>query len=83
LYLIQSGNWALAVDAVRGRYLSEGHQTVNPPTEIEADGERMAAALLIPMRRNDVEAGFKRWLHHVQTGQKRGQSDERRERVEV
>jgi CRISPR-associated protein Csx17 len=62
LHLIRSGDWAQAIDATRARYLAEGRRTVTPPTEIEADGERMAAALLIPMRTADVACGFERWL---------------------
>jgi CRISPR-associated protein Csx17 len=62
LYLIRSGDWSQAVDAARARYLAEGLRTITPPAEIDADGERMAAALLIPMRSADVEAGFERWL---------------------
>jgi CRISPR-associated protein Csx17 len=62
LHLIRSGDWAQAIDAARARYLAEGRRTVTPPREIEADGERMAAALLIPMRSADVACGFERWL---------------------
>jgi CRISPR-associated protein Csx17 len=62
LYLIRSGDWARAVDAARARYLAEGVRTIAPPAEIDADGARMAAALLIPMRSADVEAGFERWM---------------------
>jgi CRISPR-associated protein Csx17 len=62
LYFIRSGDWSQAVDAARNRYLAEGIRTITPPAEIEADGERMAAALLIPMLRADVEAGFERWM---------------------
>jgi CRISPR-associated protein Csx17 len=62
LYLIQSGDWAQAIDAARARYLAEGRRTISPPAEIDADGEPMAAALLIPMRSADVAAGFERWM---------------------
>jgi CRISPR-associated protein Csx17 len=62
LYLIRSGDWARALGAARARYLAEGCRTITPPAEIETDGERMAAALLIPMRNEDVADGFKRWL---------------------
>ena len=62
LQLIRSGNWAQAIDAARARYSAEGRRTVTPPTETEADGERMAAALLIPMRSSDVARGIERWL---------------------
>lgn len=62
LHLIRSGDWAQAVDAARGRYLAEGIRIITPPAEMDVDGERMAAALLIPMRSADVEAGFERWM---------------------
>jgi CRISPR-associated protein Csx17 len=62
LHLIRSGDWAQAIDAARARYLAEGWRTITPPTEIEADSERMVAALLIPMRSADVAGGFERWL---------------------
>jgi len=74
LYLIRSGDWAQALEAARGRYLAEGCRTVKPPTEIEADGERMAAVLLIPMGSDHVTAGFARWL------EPRGGRAEREER---
>jgi CRISPR-associated protein Csx17 len=62
LHLIRSGDWAQAIDAARARYLAAGRQTITPPAEIEADGERMAAALLIPTRSADVSGGIARWL---------------------
>ena len=62
LYLIRSGDWKQAIDAARARYLAEGRRTITPPADIEAEGERIAAALLIPMRSADVAAGFERWM---------------------
>jgi CRISPR-associated protein Csx17 len=62
LYLIRSGDWSQAVEAARTRYLAEGIRIITPPAEMDVDGERMAAALLIPMRSVDVEAGFERWM---------------------
>jgi len=62
LHLIRSSDWVQAVDAVRARYLAEGRRTVAPPVEIDADGERVAAALLIPMQTADVAGGIERWL---------------------
>jgi len=62
LHLIRSSDWVQAVDAARARYLAEGRRTIAPPVEIDADGERVAAALLIPMRSADVAGGIERWL---------------------
>jgi CRISPR-associated protein Csx17 len=62
LHLIRSGDWAQAINVARARYLAEGRRTITPPREIQADSERMAAALLIPMRSADVAGGFERWL---------------------
>ncbi len=72
LYLIRSGDWAQAIEAVRTRYLAEGHRTIAPPVDIEADGERMAAALLIPMRDVDVAAGIERWMEPSVAKEERG-----------
>jgi CRISPR-associated protein Csx17 len=62
LHLVRSSDWVEAVGAARARYLAEGLRTIAPPAEIEADGERIAAALLIPMRSSDVARGIERWL---------------------
>jgi CRISPR-associated protein Csx17 len=72
LYLIRCGDWPQAIAAARMRYLAEGCRTIDPPPGIEADGERMAAALLIPMRDVDVAAGIKRWMESRPTQEKRG-----------
>jgi len=51
-----------AFQVVRDRYLAVGHAIVMPPDGVVADGERIAAALLIPMFDHDVASGLKRWL---------------------
>ena len=72
LYLIRSGDWVQAIDAMRTRYLAEGHRTIAAPADIEADGERMAAALLIPMRSVDVVAGIERWMEASPARERKG-----------
>jgi len=62
LYMIRSGDWVQAIEVARAYYLAEGHQIIPPPPEIVADGEQMAAVLLVPMWRADVAAGFERWI---------------------
>jgi len=66
LYLIRSGDWVQAIGTARTRYLAEGHRTIDAPSDIQADGERMAATLLIPMRDLDVATGIKRWVEPAQ-----------------
>lgn len=62
LWSIRSGDWAQAADTARNRYRAQGYHTIPLPAEVGADGDRVAAALLIPMRTRDVAAGFARWL---------------------
>lgn len=52
---------------LRDCYLALGHSIVMPPCKLEADGERIAAALLIPMSERDVAAGLRRWLQPTKT----------------
>jgi CRISPR-associated protein Csx17 len=60
--LFRFGSLDEAILVLRDRYLALGHSIVMPPRELEADGERIAAALLIPMTCRDVAAGLRRWL---------------------
>ena len=48
------------------RYRANGHSIIDPGP-IEADGERIAAALMIPMRHSDVASGLNRWLKPMPT----------------
>jgi CRISPR-associated protein Csx17 len=66
LYCIRSGDWKQAVRTAQSRYEADGRSVIAPPTDIQMDGEQMAAALLIPMRTADVAAGFARWLEPYQ-----------------
>ncbi len=50
------------LQVLQDRYRAAGHEIVMPPLGFEADGEVVAAALLIPMSNADVEHGLRRWL---------------------
>ncbi len=50
-----------AIELARGRYQANQVSVIEPPS-MEADGERIAAALLVPMYSCDVANGFARWL---------------------
>ncbi|MGH9772343.1 MAG: hypothetical protein ACRD4Q_11705 [Candidatus Acidiferrales bacterium] len=62
LNLIRQGAWEEAAALARGRYLAAGHAIIPLPSGLQADGERMAAAMLIPVSREVVVAGLRRWL---------------------
>jgi len=62
LNLIRQGEWGEAVQLAQDRYLAAGRSIVVPPNVIGADNERLAASLLIPMRRVDIARGLSRWL---------------------
>lgn len=61
-HLLRFGQIDEAVQVLRDRYLAVGQAIVMPPDGLIADGERIAAALLIPMLNQDVKNGLKRWL---------------------
>lgn len=61
-HLLRFGALDEAVQILRDRYLAVGRAIVMPPEGIVADGERIAAALLIPISYCDVGNGVKRWL---------------------
>lgn len=63
LKLIRQNLWSEAIDVARARYLSEmSAQVIEPPPGIQADGERIAAALLIPVPYQDALKSFeKKW----------------------
>jgi hypothetical protein len=63
--LFRFGSLDEAILVLRDRYLALGHSIVMPPCKLEADGERIAAALLLPMTSRDVAAGLRRWLQPV------------------
>lgn len=62
LNLIRQGELGEAVQLAQNHYLAAGRAIVLPPNELSADHERIAAALLIPMRHSDVVSGLRRWL---------------------
>ena len=62
LNLIRQGEGAEAIQLARSRYLAAGHATVFPPCHLSADYERLAASLLIPMRRSTMVTELSRWL---------------------
>jgi CRISPR-associated protein Csx17 len=62
LNLIRQGEGEEAVQLAQSRYLAAGHAIVSPPCHLSTDYERIAASLLIPMRRSAVTAGLSRWL---------------------
>jgi len=51
-----------AVQVADNWYLAAGHSIVMPPKDLKADGERIAAALLIPMYKHEISRGLCRWL---------------------
>jgi len=53
-----------AVELATARYRVLGHSIIEPDS-IQADGERIAAALMIPMSRSHVASGFSRWLKPI------------------
>jgi len=53
-----------AVELATARYRALGHSVIEPRS-IRADGERIAAALMIPMPRSFVASGFSRWLKPI------------------
>jgi CRISPR-associated protein Csx17 len=62
-HLLRFGAIDEAIQVLRDRYLAVGRAIVMPPSGLIAEGERIAAALLIPMSTRDVVGGLKRWLH--------------------
>lgn len=62
-HLLRFGSLDEAMQVLRDRYLALGRAIVMPPDGLVADGERIAAALLIPMSPRDVASGLRRWLH--------------------
>lgn len=61
-HLLRFGAINEAVQIVRECYLAVGQSIVMPPGDLVANGELIAAALLIPMNERDIEHGLKRWL---------------------
>jgi CRISPR-associated protein Csx17 len=54
-----------ALQLMRERYRAFGHEIVMPPRGFAADGERVAAALLIPIAEGELAHGLRRWLQPV------------------
>jgi CRISPR-associated protein Csx17 len=74
LNLIRQGELGEAVQLTRNRYLAAGRAIVLPPVDLSAAHERIAAALIIPIRRSDVVSGLARWLqpskHNLKGGER-------------
>lgn len=51
-----------AIQVLRDRYLAAGRDIVMPPPGFDANGELIAASLLIPISDQAVVSGFRRWL---------------------
>jgi len=51
-----------AIQVLRDRYLAAGRNIVMPPPGFKANGELVAASLLIPISNQAVVSGFRRWL---------------------
>jgi CRISPR-associated protein Csx17 len=51
-----------AIQVLRDRYLAAGRNIVMPPRDLEANGELVAASLLVPIPDQAVVSGFRRWL---------------------
>jgi CRISPR-associated protein Csx17 len=62
LNLIRQGDWGEATALADSRYLAAGRSINAPPKGVETDGERLAAAMLIPVSTQAVAAGLRRWL---------------------
>jgi CRISPR-associated protein Csx17 len=62
LNLIRQGEGEEAIQLARSRYLAAGRATVLPPCPLSVDYVRLAASLLIPMRRSAIVTAFSRWL---------------------
>lgn len=70
LNLIRQGELSEAIQFAQSRYLAAGHSIVLPPFDINADYERIAASLLIPMKSSDVVNGLRRWLQPSKNNQR-------------
>jgi CRISPR-associated protein Csx17 len=66
-HLICQEDWEAAIELARDRYRAAGRLTVAPPPSIRAYGERLAAALLVPMDNPDVTVGIRRWLEPLKS----------------
>lgn len=65
LSLIRQGDITSALDLAVGRYSALGITVVDPrQVTFNADLERIAAALLVPVRRTDVQGTRSRWILH-------------------
>ncbi len=51
-----------AIQVLRDRYLATGRDIVMPPPSLQANGELVAASLLIPISDQAVVSGLRRWL---------------------
>lgn len=51
-----------AIQVLRDRYLAAGRDIVMPPPSLQANGELVAASLLIPISDQAVVSGLRRWF---------------------
>jgi CRISPR-associated protein Csx17 len=62
LSLIRQEAWGESVALAKSRYFAAGRAIVASPEGVEANGERLAAAMLIPVSNQAAAAGLHRWL---------------------
>lgn len=63
LKLIRQGSWDKAIALARQRFMTDKQiRIIVPPIRIDCDGERVAAAMLIPMSVYEVEENFRKWV---------------------
>lgn len=62
LNLTRQGSWDEAIQLARSRYLASGHNIVATPALGGADGELIAAALLVPLSVHEIASGLSLWL---------------------
>jgi CRISPR-associated protein Csx17 len=65
LRAIRASRWEEAVALAEQSYRAANLQIIRPPA-IEADGDRIAASLLIPMSEAEARRGFNRWIERVE-----------------
>jgi CRISPR-associated protein Csx17 len=62
LNLIRQEAWQEALRLASNRYLAAGRSVVEMPTDVRADGDLIAASLLVPVESDEVVRQLRRWL---------------------
>ena len=62
LNLIRNNRLDDAISIARAQFHACGQDTISPTKGLQVDGERLAAALLIPMRSVDIVTCMRRWI---------------------